>query len=225
MLELKIGYEFKNKHLLSVALTHKSCSIKGTGIENNERLEFLGDSILGFCTAEYLYRNYRNLSEGELTKIRSIVVCEKSLFKVAKRIELGKYIKLGKGEEQTNGRNRPSILSDALEAVFAAIFMDSDIESVKKVIIKLIEPEIKEAVAARDYRDFKTLLQEYTQRGGGASPEYTLVSEAGPDHDKTFTVQVSVSGKKLSEGVGRTKKEAEKKAAKGAMEILNKLNN
>ena len=144
---------------------------------------------------------------------------------MAKRIELGKYIRLGKGEEQTNGRNRPSILSDAMEAVFAAVFLDSDIESAKKVIISLIEPEIKEAVAARDYRDFKTLLQEHTQKGGGASPEYKLISESGPDHNKTFTVMVSVEGKKLAEGTAGSKKEAEKNAAKKAMEILNSFNN
>ena len=225
MLEQKIGYEFSDKKLFETALTHKSCSVKGSGIENNERLEFLGDSILGYSTAEYLYTNYKNLSEGELTKIRSMVVCEKSLFKVAGRIGLGKYIKLGKGEEQTDGRNRPSILSDAMEAIFAAVFLDSDIECAKKVMIGLIEPEIKEAVASRDYRDFKTLLQEYTQKGGGASPEYKLVSESGPDHNKVFTVMVSVAGKKLAEGTAGSKKEAEKRAAKKAMEILNNFNN
>lgn len=225
MLEEKLGYKFSDKKLLETALTHKSCSIKGSNIKNNERLEFLGDSILGYSTAEYLYRRYKNLAEGELTKIRSIVVCEKSLFKVAKRIGLGQYIKLGKGEEQTDGRNRPSILSDAMEAVFAAVYLDSNIETARKVIINLIEPEIVEAVVARDYRDFKTLLQELTQKGGGAAPEYELISESGPDHNKTFTVKVSVAGKKLAEGTGSSKKEAEKMAARKAIEILHKFNN
>lgn len=225
MLEEKLGYIFKNKELLNTALTHKSYSIKGSGIINNERLEFLGDSILGFCAAEYLYNNYNHLSEGELTKVRSMVVCEKALFKVAKSIELGKYIKLGRGEEHTDGRNRPSILSDAMEALFAAIYLDSDILNVKKIIISLIENSIKEAVASRDYRDFKTLLQEFTQRDGGASPVYNLINEEGPDHDKVFTVEVCVNGKQIALGKGRSKKEAEKLAAKQAMEILNKITN
>ncbi len=225
MLEEKIGYNFKNKDLLNTALTHKSYSLKGSGIKNNERFEFLGDSILGFCAAEYLYNHYNNLSEGELTKVRSMVVCENALFKIAKNIELGKYIMLGRGEEHTDGRNRPSILSDAMEALFAAIYLDSDIVTVKKIIINLIEDSIKEAVAARDYRDFKTLLQEFTQKDGGSSPSYRLINEEGPDHDKVFTVEVCVNGKQIACGKGHSKKEAEKLAAKQAMVILNKINN
>lgn len=225
MLEEKIGYKFKNRELLKIALTHKSYSVKGPGIKNNERLEFLGDSILGFCAAEYLYNNYSHLSEGELTKIRSMVVCEKALFKVAIAIGMGDFIKLGKGEEHTDGRNRPSILSDAMEALFAAIYLDSDIHTAKEIIIRLIKNEIEKAVNSRDYRDCKTLLQEFTQKDGGASPEYRLIKEEGPDHNKTFTVEVCVEGKKISEGVGHSKKEAEKLAAKQAIDILNKINN
>ncbi len=225
MLEKNIEYVFKNKELLQNALTHKSCSVKGSGIKNNERLEFLGDSILGFCVAEYLYNHYGELAEGELTKVRSMVVCEKALFRVANGISLGEYMRLGKGEEHTDGRKRPSILSDAMEAVFAAIFLDSDIDTVKKIIIKLIEPEIKAAVKSRDYRDYKTLLQEVTQKDRGSSPEYTVIKEEGPDHDKKFTVQVSVRGKVLATGRAGSKKEAEKNAAKQAMAVLNKTTN
>ena len=225
MLEKTIQYYFKNKSLLNTALTHKSYNVKGEKHINNERLEFLGDSILGFCVAEYLYNNYSNLPEGELTKIRSMVVCEKALFRVAKRIGIGKFLNLGRGEEYTDGRNRPSILSDAMEALFAAVYLDSDIFTVKEIIIRLIEPEIHETINSGDYKDFKTLLQEFTQKDGGDSPEYCLVREEGPDHDKTFTVSVSVFGKVISEGTGRSKKEAEKQAAKKAMAILNSFNN
>lgn len=225
MIEEKIRYSFKNKEFLNTALTHKSCLVKENGITNNERLEFLGDSILGFCVAEYLYNHYHNLSEGELTKVRSLVVCEKALYKVAKSIGLGEYIKLGRGEEHTNGRNRPSILSDAMEALFAAIYLDSDIDTVRNVIITLLENSIKEAVIAREYRDFKTLLQEFTQKDGGSSPVYKLINEEGPDHNKLFTVEVYVDGKSVAQGHGKSKKEAEKHAAKQAMDILNKINN
>ena len=165
------------------------------------------------------------MPEGELTKIRSMVVCEKALFRVAKKIGIGKYLYLGRGEDHTDGRNRPSILSDAMEALFAAIYLDSDIFTVKKIIIKLIEPEIIETINSGAYKDFKTLLQEFTQKDGGDSPEYNLIKEVGPDHDKTFTVSVSVMGKVIAEGTGRSKKEAEKLAAKKAMEILNNFNN
>jgi len=222
MLEKRIGYTFKNRELLKTALTHKSYNEKGKKLINNERLEFLGDSILGFTAAEYLYEHYKNLPEGELTKIRSLVVCEKALFKIAMSIGLGEYLFIGRGEEQSNGRRRPSILSDATEALFAAIYLDGGIEEAKRVILSYLEEEVEEVIKGGDFRDFKTLLQEITQKDEGKAPEYTLIGEEGPDHNKVFTVRVSLEGKELAKGSGRTKKEAEKQAAKKAVAILNK---
>lgn len=221
MFENRLNYHFKNKKLLLNALMHKSYVKKGATCDNNERLEFLGDSVLGFTVAEYLYKNYAYLPEGELTKIRSIVVCEDSLYKVAKKIGLGEEIYLGKGEENTSGRNRPSILSDAMEAVFAAIYLDGGIDSVKEVILNLLKEEIELAKNGADLKDYKTLLQELTQKNGVA-PSYVLIKEEGPDHDKTFTSMVVLNGDNLGEGVGKTKKEAEKQAAKIAYQKLQK---
>ena len=221
MLEKIIGYTFSDKELLTTALTHRSFAQINEKKINNERLEFLGDSILGFCVAEYLFENYKKLPEGQLTKIRSLVVCENALYNIAQKIELGKYLRLGRGEEQSNGRNRPSILSDAMEALFAAIYLDGGADAAKTVIISLLKDEIEKVIKFEDYRDFKTLLQEITQKDNGKSPVYDLVKEEGPDHDKTFTVTVSLDGKVLASGVGHSKKEAEKHAAKTAVNILN----
>ena len=220
MLENKIGYVFKNKELLKNALIHKSYMQKSHKNINNERLEFLGDSVLGFTVAEYIYINYSDLPEGELTKIRSMVVCESTLYRVAKKIGLGDKIYMGKGEEQSSGRNRPSILSDAMEALFAAIYLDGGIDVVKNIIIDLLKDEIENAVKERDVKDYKTVLQEYIQRDHIHSPKYVLIKEEGPDHDKTFTVSVNVEADVLGYGSGRTKKEAEKMAAKEALERL-----
>ena len=220
MLEKNLGYEFKDRMLLKNALTHKSYIKKGEATVNNERLEFLGDSVLGFSVAEYLYKNYKNLPEGELTKVRSTVVCEDCLFKVALKIGLGKQIFLGKGEEQSLGRRRPSILSDAMEAVFAAIYLDSDIFTVKSVIINLLKEEIEIAIKGRDVKDYKTVLQELVQKNNTYTPKYILVKEEGPDHDKVFTSAVLLNDKIVGEGTGKTKKEAEKEAAKVALEKM-----
>ncbi len=219
MLENNIGYTFKNKGLLENALTHKSFLLKEKGFKNNERLEFLGDSVLGFAVAQYLYINYPELPEGELTKIRSTVVCEKSLFEVALRIELGKYIHIGKGEEATGGRERPSILSDALEALFAAIYLDSSINEVVELITRLLKDDIQKAVNDRDGKDYKTLFQELVQRDGKKTPEYEIIKEEGPDHAKMFTAVVKLDGKIAGQGTGKTKKEAEKQAAKNALNV------
>ena len=221
MFEKNLGYTFKNKELLNNALTHKSFVKKSGSTKNNERLEFLGDSVLGFTVAEYLYKNYSNLPEGELTKIRAMVVCEDCLFKISEKINLGEVIFMGKGEEQTSGRKRPSILSDAMEAVFAAIYLDSDMETVKSIIINLLENEIVNAVSQRNIKDYKTVLQELVQKNGVCSPSYKLLKEEGPDHDKTFTSAVLLNGKIAGEGSGKTKKEAEKEAARIALLTLN----
>jgi len=220
MLENRIGYVFKDKSLMKNALIHKSYMQKSHQNVNNERLEFLGDSVLGFTVAEYIYLNYKELPEGELTKIRSMVVCESTLYRVAKKIGLGEKIYMGKGEEQSEGRNRPSILSDAMEALFAAIYLDGGIDKVKKVIISLLKDEIENAVKERDVKDYKTVLQEYIQRDHIHSPKYVLLKEEGPDHNKIFTVSVNVEDKVLGYGHGHTKKEAEKMAAKEALEKL-----
>lgn len=225
MLENKIGYKFKDKELLKNALIHKSYMQKSHKNVNNERLEFLGDSVLGFTVAEYLYARFGELPEGELTKVRSMVVCESTLFKIAKKIGLGDKIYMGKGEEHSSGRNRPSILSDAMEALFAAIYLDGGIDEVKRIIISLLKDEIQSAVKERAIKDYKTVLQEYIQRDRVHAPKYTLIKEEGPDHNKTFWVSVSVEEKVLGTGCGHTKKEAEKKAAKEALEKLNKTEN
>ena len=219
MLEKNIGYTFKNKGLLENALTHKSFLLREKGLKNNERLEFLGDSVLGFAVAQYLYKNYPSLPEGELTKIRSTVVCEKSLFELALRIELGKYIRIGKGEEATGGRERPSILSDAVEAVFAAVYLDSGINEVVELITGLLEDDIKKAVNDHDSKDYKTLFQELVQKDGKKTPEYEIINETGPDHAKVFTAVVKLDGEIAGEGTGKTKKEAEKQAAKNALNM------
>ncbi len=217
MIEKNIGYIFKDKSLLENALTHKSFLVKERGSKNNERLEFLGDSVLGFAVAQYLYKNFPSLPEGELTKIRSTVVCEKSLYKVAQRIELGKYIYIGKGEEASNGRERPSILSDATEALFAAIYLDSSITEVVDLIIRLLKEDIETAVKDRDGKDYKTLFQELVQKDGKKAPEYEIIKEEGPDHAKMFTAVAKLDGKVVGTGVGKTKKEAEKQAAENAL--------
>ena len=222
MLERNLDYSFRDKELLKNALIHKSYMQKSHKNENNERMEFLGDSVLGFTVAEYLFLNYKDLPEGELTKIRSMVVCETSLYKIAEKIGLGERIYLGKGEENSDGRHRPSILSDAMEAIFAAVYLDGGIDSAKKVILSLLEDEIKKAVKERDVKDYKTVLQELIQKDHVHSPKYALIKEEGPDHDKTFSVSVSVGDKVLGYSKGHTKKEAEKNAAKEALEMLKK---
>ena len=220
MLEKNLGYEFCDKLLLNNALTHKSYLRKSEFHGNNERLEFLGDSVLGFTVAEYLYKNYKDLPEGELTKIRANVVCEECLYKVALKIGLGERIYLGKGEEHSDGRRRPSILSDALEAVFAAIYLDGGIDSAKKVILNLLKDEIEVNVKRRNIKDYKTVLQEFVQKGNAFAPTYEIIDEKGPDHDKIFTATVSLDGNVIGQGSGRTKKDAEKEAAKVALSKL-----
>lgn len=220
MLEKNLGYEFCDKILLNNALTHKSYLRKNEFHGNNERLEFLGDSVLGFCVAEYLYKNYKDLPEGELTKIRANVVCEECLYKIALKIGLGERIHLGKGEEHSDGRRRPSILSDALEAVFAAIYLDGGIDSSKKVILNLLKDEIETNVKRRNIKDYKTVLQEFVQKDNSFAPIYKIIDEKGPDHAKEFTATVSLDGKVIGQGSGRTKKDAEKEAAKEALSKL-----
>ena len=215
--EEKIGYSFKNKALLELALTHSSYANENKLKKNNERFEFLGDSVLGFVTAEYLFTEFKNRPEGEMTKLRAAVVCEKSLFKFAEQINLGKYILLGRGEDSTGGRNRPSVVSDAFEAVVAAIYLDGGMEAAKPYILGFIKEAVKRETS---FKDNKSLLQEYIQRVKGNTLAYEEVGEEGPDHDKTFVFRVKLNGEVIGEGKGRSKKEAEQNAAGIALEKI-----
>ena len=216
-LQKKLGYEFKDKSLLRKALKHSSYANenKSEG-ECNERLEFLGDSVLGFSVATYLYKNYPNLPEGKMTRLRAEMVCEENLAKAAKELGLGEKLLLGKGEEKGGGRNRPSISADAMEAVIAAIFLDSGYAQADRLINELIISNfvIDDNALLVDY---KTRLQELVQRKPGQHLGYEEMGEEGPDHAKVFTVAAVLNGETLAIGVGKSKKLAEQEAAKTAL--------
>ncbi len=216
--EKVIGYEFKNKSLLETALTHSSyANEKQTGKDCNERLEFLGDSVLGVITADYFYHNLAHLPEGEMTKKRAACVCEKSLHGFAKQINLGRFLLLGRGEDNTGGRNRASILADAFEAVIGAMYLDGGLESVRGFVLGFI----KEAAAKQlSLRDYKTELQEIIQKNPDEHLTYILVGESGPDHDKRFEVEVLLNSNVVGYGMGKSKKLAEQQAAKQALELM-----
>ena len=218
-LEEKLGYTFQNRALLENALTHSSYANenKHTGAQSNERLEFLGDSVLGMVTADYLYRVHPDLPEGDLTRTRAALVCEGSLVEVAQQLELGTYLKLGKGEDAGGGRERPSIVADAVEAVLAAVYLDGGIGSARKIIQRFILDREEEKSGSRDY---KTALQELVQRESGQVLAYRLVGSTGPDHAKRFQVEVELNGVPVGAGEGRSKKEAEQMAAKAAIAKL-----
>lgn len=218
-LEEKLGYTFQDPSLLENALTHSSCANESQGrLVSNERLEFLGDSILGMIVADHLYRNHPDLPEGELTRTRAALVCEDSLVQVARELDLGTYLRLGKGEEAGGGRQRPSIRADAVEAVLAAVYLDGGIGSVRKLIQKYILS--REVAGLTKPRDYKTALQELVQRESGQVLCYRLTGESGPDHDKRFFVEVDLNGEAIGEGAGKSKKEAEQAAAKAAIQVL-----
>ena len=216
-LEKKLGYSFSNRELLSEALNHSSYANehRGAGISSNERLEFLGDSVLGFVTAEFLFKNYPRLPEGDLTRMRAALVCEQSLYEVAKMLELGQYLKLGKGEEAGGGRERQSILAGAVEAVFAAVYLDGGMEQIRGLIHRVL---LSRAPAAEERKDYKTTLQEIVQRKIGQQLTYHMVEESGPDHNKTFVFEVRLNGEPIGRGDGHSKKEAEQAAARDALE-------
>ena len=218
-LEEKLGYTFQNQKLLENALTHSSCANESRGrLSSNERLEFLGDSILGMVVADHLYRNHPDLPEGELTRTRAALVCEESLVEVAQELGLGEYLRLGKGEESGGGRQRPSIRADAVEAVLAAVYLDGGIGSARKIIQKYILS--REVAGLTKPHDYKTALQELVQRESGQVLRYRLTGEEGPDHNKRFFVAVELNGNCVGSGTGRSKKEAEQMAAKAAIEAL-----
>ena len=217
--EKSIGYEFNDKSLLKKALTHTSYAYENR-IESNEKLEFLGDSILEFISSKYLYQNYLNLKEGEMTKVRAAVVCEKSLYKIAKMHNFSDFLYLGKSEKKTGGENRPAILADSVEAVIAAIYLDGGIEQAEKFIIQNLKDEIEIATKNVGNKDYKTVLQEKLQANGDVIIKYEITKEEGPDHDKRFEAQVSCNGKVLAKGKGTSKKEAHMSAAEKALENL-----
>ena len=219
-LEAAIGYKFKNIALLQNALAHSSYANERwhNSLMSNERLEFLGDSILGMCVAEYLYCTFPDRPEGELTRMRADMVCEQTLANVAGRIGLGNHLLLGKGEEQGGGRTRNSILADAVESVIAASFLDGGMDAAKKFIQKFILVEVP--VKKLNNVDYKTSLQELVQQKKNQVLTYTLVGESGPDHDKHFEVEVCLNGKVVGLGSGSSKKRAEQDAARVAIEAL-----
>ena len=217
----KIGYTFKNQHLLEQALTHSSYANEKhmKKHSDNERLEFLGDAVLEIVSSEFLFINYPQKPEGELTKLRASIVCEPTLALCTKPLDLGKYLRLGRGEDHTGGRKRKSILSDALEAVIGAIYLDGGFASAKEFIHKFI---LKDLEHKKLFYDSKTILQEIVQENGTQPVEYILTKEEGPDHNKNFTVEARVNGKVMGQGSGHTKKAAEQAAAYQAIRVLRK---
>ena len=221
-LEIALGYEFNNKNLLKNALTHSSFANESKHSCSNERLEFLGDSVLSIIVSDYLYRNYPDLPEGEMTRLRSALVCEKALFSYSKEINLGEFLLLGKGEEKLGGRETDSILADAFEAVLAAIYLDGGIEPAKKYVMRFVSKELKNNQKKDLQKDYKTELQEIIQKNPEESVTYILADETGPDHNKEFTVNVYLNSNLIGTGVGKTKKHAEQMAAKQALKLMGK---
>lgn len=219
-LEKSIGYTFQNKRLLENALTHSSYANEKwkNSLASNERLEFLGDSILGFVVAEYMYRQYPENPEGDLTRMRADMVCETSLAQVAAKLNLGAYLMLGHGEEQGGGRSRNSITADAVESVIAAAYLDGGFHAARRIIERLILSDVPRG-RPRNF-DYKTALQEIVQRKKNQALLYQLLEESGPDHDKTFRVEVSLNGDVIGTGTGSSKKRAEQAAAEEAIERL-----
>ena len=218
LFEENINYEFTNKEYILEALTHSSYSNENKNYPFNERLEFLGDSVLSIVISDYLFKKETKLPEGELTKIRANIVCEESLSEVSKNIHLGKYMLLGKGEEATGGRERISILADALEAVIAAIYLDGGIKCAREFILTNMEKIINDSIKGKIFRDYKTCLQEVLQSNGENNIWYKLIEEKGPDHNKRFVMEVGINDTVLGVGEGKSKKDAEQVAAKCALD-------
>ena len=214
-----IGYTFKNRKYMAIALTHSSYANESKEkIIHNERQEFLGDAVLSIVVSDFLF-NHSQLAEGDLTKLRAAIVCEKSLHKFALKIRLGEFLKLGKGEDMNGGRERPSILADAFEAVIAAIYLDGGMEPAKNFILPFVKDAL-ENEKRLSFKDYKTILQEIIQQNPEEKLTYVLVREDGPDHDKTFEVEVHLNSNVIGKGVAGSKKEAEQFAAKEALELM-----
>ena len=227
-LENKMGYKFSNIQYLETALTHTSYTneqkSRGMNFSSNERLEFLGDAVLEIVVSEYLFENYKNMSEGALTKMRQNLVCEKTLAKIAAEIEIGEYVNLGRGEELTDCRKRPKLLADTFEAVIAAIYLDAGASNkdYRSVILSLLKNEIMASASMR-HGDFKTLLQQLVEKDGASILEYEVVDESGPDHDKVFTVVAKINNNIVGTGVSKSKKDAEMQAARVALDLFGVL--
>ena len=218
--EKNIGYKFKNIDLLKNALTHTSYAYEHK-VKSNERLEYLGDSILEFISSKYLFSNYSNLSEGEMTKVRAYTVCEDSLFKIAEKNNFSDFLFLGKSEQAAHTKKK-AMLADSVEAVIAAMYLDGGLEPANKFIVGNLKEEIKLASQNVGQKDYKTVLQEILQKHGDVHIEYKIIKEAGPDHDKIFVSEVIYNGKILATGEGKSKKHAEMEAAKHAIELIKK---
>ena len=221
VLEQRIGYCFHNKALLKQALTHSSYTNeqKINKTENYERIEFLGDAVLELVSSDFLFREHPDVPEGELTKMRASMVCEPSLAFCARDLELGQFMLLGKGEENTGGRRRDSITSDGMEAMIGAIYLDGGMEAAERHIMRFI-PKNLEQRESLGFRDYKTALQEVIQKNPEEKVEYVLVSESGPDHAKAFQVEVCLNSNVIGVGTGRSKKAAEQMAAKEALRLM-----
>jgi len=222
LLKEKLGFEWKEEKLLLLALTHGSFTYENRRpeIEDNQRLEFLGDAALELIVSTYLFNRFPEYTEGELTRLRAALVCEPSLVRVAKELGLGNCLLMGKGEERSGGRKRPSILADALEALLGAIYLDQGIEKAKEFILPYLETVLRDVLEGRTTRDYKTELQEILQSMAPEPVNYTIINEKGPDHEKVFTAAVIYRGKEIGRGVGHSKKEAEQQAARLALESL-----
>lgn len=219
-LEKNIGYTFKDKSLLRLALTHSSYANEtGNPMNCNERLEFLGDSVLSLIVSDYIFKNFKNRPEGELTKLRASLVCEKSLCAFSRQLGVGEHMFLGKGESLNGGRERDSILADAFEAILAAIYLDSGMEQARKHVLRFVCDELKNT-DDEVFKDYKTTLQEVIQRNREEHLSYILVDESGPDHDKLFTMEVHLNSNVIGKGSGKSKKQAEQMAARQALRLM-----
>jgi len=218
-LEQKIGYEYQNLRWLDTALTHSSyANEKGPGNKYNERLEFLGDSVLGFITADWFFEHYKDVPEGKLTKMRASAVCEDACWNFARDLDLGKYLLLGKGELKSGGRERVSILADAFEAVIASLYLDGGLEPARRFVLGFLTTAMEKHEIR--FKDYKTKLQEIIQKNPEEKLTYVLAGESGPDHDKRFTVEVHLNSNVIGQGTGRSKKQAEQAAAQEALKLM-----
>lgn len=219
--EDNLKYSFTNNNLLKNALTHSSYANEiRNGVTSNERLEFLGDSVLSIIVSNYIYENFKKMPEGELTRLRSSLVCEKTLCGFSRKLNLGEFLLLGKGERKNGGAERDSILADAFEAVLAAVYLDGGIDPARQLVMRFIIPELKSYDVKADFKDYKTLLQEIVQRNPEESVTYVLTKESGPDHNKEFTVEVRLNSNTIGTGTGKSKKDAEEMAAKQALGLM-----
>lgn len=219
--EENLRYSFNNKKLLENALTHSSYANEvRNGVTSNERLEFLGDSVLSIIVSSYIYENFKKMPEGELTRLRSSLVCEKTLCGFSRELNLGEFLLLGKGERKNGGADRDSILADAFEAILAAIYLDGGMVPARRFVMRFILPVLESYDVRADFKDYKTLLQEIVQRNPEESVSYILTDESGPDHDKQFTVEVRLNSNTIGKGTGKSKKDAEEMAAKQALQLM-----